>query len=127
VTPLDPLSAREALTAGTQGGARALGFGSSLGVIERGALADLVAYRLDTLPFTPLSDPVRELVYAERGAGLDFVMVGGETILRDGRLTRVDETRLLAEIAEFTALEPQYVTTRPHVSGSTRAAGRHER
>jgi len=92
------LSAREALTAATQGGARALGFGSSLGVIEHGAIADLVAYRLDTLPFTPLNDPVRQLVYAERGAGLDFAMVAGEVMLRDGRFTRVDEARLLAEI-----------------------------
>lgn len=103
------LSAREALTAATQGGARALGFGPSLGVVERGALADLVAYRLDTVPFTPLNDPVRQLVYAERGAGLDFAMVGGQTMLRDGRFTRVDEARLLGEIErEFVGLEPQF-------------------
>jgi guanine deaminase len=92
------LSAREALTAGTRGGARALGFGDSLGVIERGALADLVAYRLDSVPFTPLHDPVRQLIYGERGADIDFVMVDGEVALRDGRFTRVDEARLLAEI-----------------------------
>ena len=76
------ITAREALAAGTQGGARALGFGAQLGVIERGALADLVAYRLDTVPFTPLNDPVRQLIYAERGAGLDFAMVAGQTVLR---------------------------------------------
>src|SRR5712691_2964872 len=103
------LSAREALTAATRGGARALGFGTSLGVIERGAIADLVAYRLDTIPFTPLNDPVRQLVYAERGAGLDFAMVAGEVMLRDGRFTRVDEARLLAEIeAEVAGLASQY-------------------
>src|SRR5207253_10791310 len=38
------LSAREVLSAGTRGGARALGF-RELGTIERGAIADLVAYR----------------------------------------------------------------------------------
>ena len=103
------LSAREALAAATCGGARALGFGTSLGVIERGAIADLVAYRLDTLPFTPLNDPVRQLVYAERGAGLDFAMVAGEVMLRDGRFTRVDEGRLLAEIeTEVANLAAQY-------------------
>src|SRR5207245_1542106 len=103
------LSAREALTAATRGGAQALGFGTSLGVIERGAIADLVAYRLDTLPFTPLNDPVRQLVYAERGAGLDFAMVAGEVMLRDGRFTRVDEARLLAEIeTEVAGLAAQF-------------------
>ncbi len=103
------LSAREALAAATRGGARALGFGSSLGVIERGAIADLVGYRLDTIAFTPLNDPVRQLVYAERGAGLDFAMVAGEVMLRDGRFTRVDEARLLSEIdAEVTSLAGQY-------------------
>ena len=103
------LSAREALGAATRGGARALGFGSSLGVIERGAIADLVAYRLDTIAFTPLNDPVRQLVYAERGAGLDFAMVAGEVMLRDGHFTRVDEARLLSEIdAEVTSLASQY-------------------
>ena len=92
------LSARDVLAAGTQGGARALGFGGGLGVIEPGALADLVAYRLGSIPFTPLNDPVRQLVYAERGADIDFVIVDGEIALRDGRFTRVDEARLLAEI-----------------------------
>src|SRR2546428_51100 len=103
------LSAREALTPATPGRAQALGFGTSLGVIERGAIADLVAYRLDTLPFTPLNDPVRQLVYAERGAGLDFAMVAGEVMLRDGRFTRVDEARLLAEIeTEVAGLAAQF-------------------
>jgi 5-methylthioadenosine/S-adenosylhomocysteine deaminase len=116
------ITAREALTAGTQGGARALGFGSHLGVIERGALADLVAYRLDTVPFTPLNDPVRQLIYAERGAGLDFAMVAGQTVLRDGRFTRVDEARLLAEIGvEWAKLEPQYAAFEASI-GPVRAA-----
>ena len=111
------LSAHEALVAATQGGARAFGFGSRLGVIERGAIADLVGYRLDTVPFTPLNDPVRQLVYAERGAGLDFAMVGGDVVLRDGRFTRVDEPALLAEIqSEFTALAPQYATAEASVA-----------
>ena len=72
------LSAREALHAGTLAGGRALGFGESLGSLRVGALADLVAYRLDSVTFTPRNDPLRQLVYAERGAGLDFSMVAGE-------------------------------------------------
>lgn len=92
------LSARDALAAGTLGGAKALGFEGQLGVIKLGANADLVAYRLDTSTFTPLNDPVKQLVYAERGKDLDFAMVAGDIVMRDGELTRIDESRLLEEI-----------------------------
>jgi 5-methylthioadenosine/S-adenosylhomocysteine deaminase len=110
------LSAREVLSAGTQGGARAFGFGNGLGIIERGALADLVAYRIDSVPFTPLHDPVRQLIYAERGASIDFAMVNGEVALRDGRFTRVDEPRLLAEIhAEIDGLAEQFAASQASV------------
>jgi len=111
------LSAHEVLAAGTQGGARAFGFGNGLGVVERGALADLVAYRLDSVPFTPLHDPVRQLIYAERGASIDFVMVNGEVALRDGRFTRVDEPRLLAEIqSEIDRLADQLAASEASVA-----------
>ena len=104
-------------TTGTQGSARAFGFGGGLGVIERGALADLVAYRLDSVPFTPLHDPVRQLIYAERGADIDFAMVNGDVALRDGQFTRVDETRLLVEIhREIEGLAAQFAASEASVA-----------
>lgn len=103
------LSAREALHAGTLAGGRALGFGDELGSLRAGARADLVAYRLDSISFTPLTDPVRQLVYAERGAGVDFVMVDGEPVLQGGQLTRIDEAAILAEIeSEYRGLAARY-------------------
>ena len=103
------LSAHEALQAGTLAGGRALGFGESLGAIRVGAIADLVAYRTDTVTFTPMNDPVRQLVYAERGAGLGFSMIAGEIAIEGGALKRVDEAALLREIEnEFESLRPQY-------------------
>ncbi|MFN9120284.1 MAG: amidohydrolase family protein [bacterium] len=105
----DWLSAREAFAIATAGGARAFGFGDSLGRIEVGAIADLCAWRLDTIGFTPLADPVRQLVYGERGAGLDLVLVDGEPVLRDGRFVRFDESALLAEIcATAERLTPEF-------------------
>lgn len=111
------LTAREALRAGTLAGGRALGFGDTLGSIRVGAIADLVAYRLDSVTFTPLADPVRQLVYAERGAGLDFVMVGGEPVLSARRLLRVDEAALLAEAdAEFRTLADRFTQAEASVA-----------
>jgi 5-methylthioadenosine/S-adenosylhomocysteine deaminase len=103
------LSAREAWQAGTLGGGRALGFGDTLGSLKVGARADLVGYRLDTVSFTPLNDPLRQLAYAERGGGVDFAMVAGEVAMQRGRLTRIDEAALLEEIAiEFQGLVGRY-------------------
>jgi guanine deaminase len=92
--------AREAFLAGTMGGARALGFGETLGAVETGRLADLAVYRLDRVPFAPLNDPLNQLVYAESGSSLDMLLVDGELVMRDGTLTRIDEPALLAELAE---------------------------
>jgi guanine deaminase len=92
---------REAWHAGTMGGAAALGRADELGAVEVGYLADLALYRLDRIPFVPLNDPLRQLVIAETGASLDTIMVGGRIVMRDGRLTRIDEAAILAEIAEL--------------------------
>ena len=76
-----------------------------------------MAYRLDSVPFPPLHDPVRQLIYAERGASIDFVMVDGEVALRDGRFTRVDEPRRLAETqAEIDRLAVQLAASESSVA-----------
>ncbi|MCZ2496559.1 amidohydrolase family protein [Xylophilus sp. Kf1] len=111
------LSAREALRAGTLSGGRALGFGESLGSLRVGAIADLVAYRTDTVTFAPMNDPVRQLVYGERGAGLDFSMVAGVVAIRAGRLVRIDEAALLREIDhEFRGLAERYTEAEASVA-----------
>jgi len=103
------LSALEAWQAGTLAGGRALGFGDALGSLKVGAHADLVGYRLDSVSFTPLNHPLRQLAYAERGAGVDFSMVDGAVTMRAGRLTRIDEAALLDEVAaEFHGLAGRY-------------------
>ncbi len=101
------IGAAEAWRAGTVGGARALGRERELGVIEVGRIADVTAYRLDRIPFVPLNDPLRQLVYAETGASLDMAFVGGEPVVMNGRLTRIDEAALIDEIrTEHDKLKP---------------------
>ncbi|MGH8633081.1 MAG: amidohydrolase family protein [Burkholderiales bacterium] len=94
------IGAKEAWRAATVGGAEAIGLGDTLGVIEPGRKADLALYRLGSIPFVPLNNPLGQLVYAESGANLDLVMVDGKIVLRDGRLAGIDEPAILAEIAE---------------------------
>jgi 5-methylthioadenosine/S-adenosylhomocysteine deaminase len=93
------LTAAEALRAGTIGGASALGMAGQLGAIAPGYRADLVAYRTDSINFTPLTDPVRQLVYAERGGSIDSVFVAGRCVMSGGRMTGIDENAILREIS----------------------------
>ncbi len=85
------IGAEEALQAATQGGAKALGLEDRLGRIAPGMRADMVLYRLDGPAFTPLNDPLRQLVFGESGASIDSVFVEGERMVADGQLTRLDQ------------------------------------
>lgn len=111
------LSARETLQAGTLAGGRALGFGDQLGSLRVGAIADIVGYRLDSITFTPLTDPVRQLVYAERGSGVSFSMVDGQPVMQQGQLVGIDEAAILTEIeAEYRSLADRYTEAEASVA-----------
>lgn len=86
---------RDVFDAATVNAARALGR-TDLGRLCPGAKADVVLFDLRGLHFGAVRDPIRSLV--ENGSGTDvaLVMVDGEVVLRDGRLTRVDQEDLTA-------------------------------
>ena len=103
----DWIDARDAWLAATRGSAIAIGRGHDLGRIAPGYTADLAFYRLDSIPFTPTNDALRQLVYCETGANLDMVVVEGSCVMEHGRLIMVDEDALLVELAEtHRELEP---------------------
>lgn len=111
------IGAGEAFHAATMGGAIALGRARELGALTIGRVADLVGYRLDRIPFVPLNAPLNQLVYAAGRSEVDLVMVDGEIILRDGRLTRIDEAAILDEIAEAHArIEPHLAASEADVA-----------
>lgn len=92
------VGADEAYKFATVGGAKALGRSADLGAITVGRRADLTAYRLRSIPFAPLNNPVQQLVYSASRAEVDMVLVDGDIILANGRITRIDEERLIDEI-----------------------------
>jgi len=84
------LSAREALTMATVGGARVLHRESEIGSIEVGKAADVIAFDLEDIAFAGArSDPVAAVVHCAADR-VDLAMVNGEFRVRDGRL--VDES-----------------------------------
>jgi 5-methylthioadenosine/S-adenosylhomocysteine deaminase len=58
---------------------------------------------LRSLPFTPLNDLKRQLVYCENGSSVRLTMVAGTIVMQDGRLLNIDERALLEEAREIAA------------------------
>ncbi|HTI35107.1 MAG TPA: hypothetical protein VL422_15630, partial [Miltoncostaea sp.] len=56
-----------------------------------------------TLPFTPLNDLRRQLVYCHSGESVVLTMVDGRVVFEAGRVTTVDEDALLGEARELFA------------------------
>ena len=99
-------SAREVLRAATAAGGEALRI-PGLGTVAVGAPADLALVDLSTLSFLPLNDLPRQLVHVELGTSVRLTMVAGRIVARDGRVTSVDESALIAEArALFEARRP---------------------
>ncbi len=99
VGTLDPLAlpAPEVLEMATINGARALHMEDRIGSIEPGKQADLILVDMRRPHNTPLHDPVAAVVYSASGADVTHVMVGGESLLDEGRVTFLDEARLVSE------------------------------
>jgi len=91
----------EILRAASAGGHAALRTPGLAGELSVGALADVVLMDLATLPFVPLNDTKRQLVYCEPARSVTTVMVGGEVVVADGVCTRVDEKAVLRDIASL--------------------------
>ncbi len=89
------MTARQALELATRGGARVLGR-TDIGSLEPGKAADFIAVRLDKLPLAgALHDPVAALVFCAP-VQVDYNVVGGRFVVRDGELVTLDLPRLIA-------------------------------
>jgi cytosine/adenosine deaminase-related metal-dependent hydrolase len=91
------LTVREALEMATLGGARVLGWEDQIGSLEVGKQADVALWRLDTLAHADIEDPVAALVLGA-APPLELLLVQGKAVVERGRLTRVDEFRVAADV-----------------------------
>jgi 5-methylthioadenosine/S-adenosylhomocysteine deaminase len=90
----DIVPAHEALAMATINGARALGLDHEIGSLEIGKAADLIAIDLSSLETTPCYDIASHLVYAASREHVSHVWVGGEMLVEDHTLTRLDVDRI---------------------------------
>lgn len=91
------LSPQTSLEMATARGATALGLGDELGRIEVGRRADLVCVDVSPAHLQPILDPVWTLVHRAHGHDVAHVVVEGEVVVKNGRLTKLDEDALVEE------------------------------
>jgi 5-methylthioadenosine/S-adenosylhomocysteine deaminase len=82
----------------TRNGAKATLWGDRIGAIEVGKEADVVLFDTNRPEWQPLINPLSNLVYSATGDSVRDVFVSGEQVVAGGRLTRLDESRLYAQI-----------------------------
>jgi cytosine/adenosine deaminase-related metal-dependent hydrolase len=91
----DAMTAREALRLATRGGAAVLRR-DDIGSLKPGKRADLAVWRTDGLEFGGADDLVANLVFSAPHR-VDRLLVGGEDVVRDGRLVHADEEEIARE------------------------------
>jgi cytosine/adenosine deaminase-related metal-dependent hydrolase len=91
VQPRDLVGATttEVFEAATLGGARLLGR-EDIGRLAVGAKADLVLVDIEHPAMRPLRDPLRSLLFTAAERAVRDVYVGGEQVVRDGRVLNLD-------------------------------------
>jgi 5-methylthioadenosine/S-adenosylhomocysteine deaminase len=89
-----PPQAIAALRAATEAGAAGARLGNVLGRIAPGLKADLTLIDTRDPTFSPMNSSARQLVHIEAGRAVRHVIVDGKVVVRDRRLTTVDEATI---------------------------------
>jgi 5-methylthioadenosine/S-adenosylhomocysteine deaminase len=95
------LGAQETFLMGTARGGEGLGL--PVGRIAADHAADLVVIDLEALSVQPPQTAPQQIVYAMQPQAISRVLVGGVTIVEDGRLVTIDEREIVARVREATA------------------------
>lgn len=94
------LTTREMIRYATLEGAQAIGLGATIGSLTPGKAADVIVLRTDRPNIFPINDPIGAVVWGMDTSNIEAVFVGGDALVRDGKLTGdVERARGLAEAA----------------------------
>ena len=96
-----PPTAADAIRSATIGGARTAGIHDKVGALKAGMAADLSIIDLTDPSFVPLNSVARQVVFTEAGRSVETVVVDGRVVVRDRKITTVDERALREEVAEL--------------------------
>ncbi len=93
---------RQFLDCVTRNGALALGRDKDMGTLEAGKLADVTIVDLRRPHLTPVNNLLSNLVHYGQAADVETVIVGGEMVMRDGKVLTMNEDDVVRNAAEAT-------------------------
>ncbi len=95
------VSAEEAFTMATLGGARALHLEDKIGSIETGKLADIAIVDFDGLHQTPFYNIYSHLVYATKSSDVSSVIINGQIVMLNKNLITLNEKSIKKDATTF--------------------------
>jgi len=90
------VTADEALSAATRGGARAINM-DNIGVLKAGAKADLAILDFQKPHLQPYDNPVANIVYSASAGDVDTVVIDGRIVVENGTCLTLDEEKIYYE------------------------------
>lgn len=93
-------NAADAFRLATLGGAEAINMSHLIGTVEVGKKADLVIFDTTSANLAGISNPFQGVVFHASNADVETVLVDGEVVKRDGKLTKVQWGPVAKELRE---------------------------
>ena len=90
------LNSTEVIRMATANGAKALGLEGVTGMIKPGLKADIILLDMQKPHLQPINDLEAAIVYSAQGSDVHTVIVDGQILLENGKLTLMDEQKVLA-------------------------------
>jgi len=72
-----------------------------IGSLEAGKKADLIVLNPNVPNAVPMYDVYSQIVYALKASEIETLIVGGKTLLKDGKVLTVDEAKAMARAKEY--------------------------
>ncbi len=93
--------AKEVVEMATLGGAKALKLEKKIGTIEVGKCADLVILETESVNMQPIYDHYSVMVYSANPSNVDTVIVNGQILVRDKKLTKANLREIQNDVREM--------------------------
>ena len=91
---ISKVPAERALEMGTINGARALGMEKEIGSLEKGKKGDLIVFDRSRPEWVPMFNVVNNIVYSADGKSVRTVVIDGNVVMEDYKLTTLDEAKV---------------------------------
>ena len=96
-----PQLTHDAVRFATLGSARSACLDDTIGAIKPGYKADMMLLDLNDTAYLPFNSACRQLVYTETGRAIDNVIIDGKVVMKNRKVTTIDEDALRAEVSDY--------------------------